>query len=99
MQQIQTAILDNNNLLLISFMQKWDQDDINLLSQCVFKLLPDFQLKEYIQGADREYFRFTFNGEYLVLQFESYSESCWIEPEDQIDSRALTLIHKLLGMS
>lgn len=99
MQQIKTSTLDNNNLLLISFMQDWEQDDINLLSECIFNRLPDHKIKEHIQGADREYFRFTFNGEYLVLQFESYSESCWIEPEDQIGSKSLTLIHKLLGMS
>lgn len=98
MQQLKTATLENNNLLLISFTQEWDQDDINLLSQCIFKHLAEHQIKEHIQGADREYFRFTFNGEYLVLQFESYSESCWIEPEDQIDSSSLILIDKLLGM-
>ncbi|WOH36133.1 DUF3630 family protein [Thalassotalea fonticola] len=97
MQQIQTAKLDNNNLLLISFTRGWDQDDINLLSQCIFKHLPEHQIKEHIQGADREYFRFTFNDEYLVLQFESYSESCWIEPEDQLNSQQLQKINSLLN--
>lgn len=97
MQKIKNTILENNNLLLISFMQEWDQDDIKLLSQCIFRHLPDHKLKEHIQGADREHFRFTFNEEYLVLQFESYSESCWIEPEDQLKSLQLPKINSLLN--
>ena len=97
MQQITTTTLENNNLLLIAFMQEWDQDDMNLLSKCIFNRLPAHKIKEHIQGADRECYRFTFNGEPLVLQFESYSESCWIEPEDQLQSQQLLKIALLLN--
>ncbi|WNC68378.1 DUF3630 family protein [Thalassotalea nanhaiensis] len=97
MQQIKTATLDNDNLLLIVFTKQWDLDDINFLSECVFKQLPDYQLKERVQGADREYFRFTYNNAYLILHFESYSESCWIEPEDQLENQQLMKISSLLN--
>lgn len=95
------ALEQQQRLLLITFDHEWDQDDIAQLSDIVLQQLnheaaQDLHVIEHVKGADREYFRIRFQQDYLILQFESYSNSCWIEPEDQLEIQTLNVIHQRL---
>lgn len=89
-------------LLLITFKDRWDQDNIASLSELLFQRLSNDSLQhlnivEHINGADRECIRFRYNNAYFILHFECYSNSCWVEPEDQIDTDMLRVIYQLLN--
>ena len=88
----------NDSLILITFVQLWDQDDIEQLAQMVLAKIANHQLLETVIGADRQYYRIRVNDEYLVLHFESYSNSCWLEAEDQLPVTCLTTINKELSL-
>lgn len=97
MQQLISSTLENNNLLLLKFSDFWDQEDIAHLASLFFSKLPQARQLEHIQGADREYYRFTFEGSYLILHFECYSNACWLEAEDQVQTDAIADIASQLG--
>ncbi|MDX2319534.1 DUF3630 family protein [Colwelliaceae bacterium BS250] len=96
MQQINKVDLENNNLLLITFKQMWDQDDISDLSELIFSQFDGARIIEAVTGADRQYYRFNYHNEYLILHFESYSNACWLEPEDQQSSEKIADIGRYL---
>lgn len=81
-----------NNQIIIVFIDEWFQDDIQLLSQSILSKVIEHQLKEQILGADRENIRFTWQSYEFLLNFEYYSQSCWIDahdPESQTNILAL----------
>ncbi|WP_070795854.1 DUF3630 family protein [Thalassotalea crassostreae] len=88
----------NESMLLITFTPYWDQDDIEKLAQTILSKIADHQLLETVIGADRQYYRLRLNEDYLVLHFESYSNSCWLEAEDQLPVTCLTTINKELSL-
>ncbi|KGJ98049.1 DUF3630 family protein [Thalassotalea sp. ND16A] len=92
MTNVSKCQLTDDALVLINFNFNWHQDDIRDLATNVFSLLPEHRIIEHIVGADREYYRFKFLSEYLILHFESYSNSCWLEAEDQLENPALAII-------
>lgn len=97
MHTFKSIKLENSQLLVINFSSNWDQDDISELSTIVFKQLNEVKTLEHVIGADREYFRFMYRQEYLILHFESYSNACWIESEDQLACSAIIDIGKQLN--
>lgn len=97
MVNINKCQLTDDALVLINFNTDWQQDDISDLAKIIFTLLPEHRVIEHIIGADREYYRFNYDNEYLVLHFESYSNSCWLEAEDQLENPALAIIAKQLS--
>ncbi|OUS30048.1 hypothetical protein A9Q98_05485 [Thalassotalea sp. 42_200_T64] len=97
MPSISQCQLTDDALVLINFSIDWQQDDIGDLAAVIFALLPEHRIIEHIVGADREYYRFTFLSEYLILHFESYSNSCWLEAEDQLENQALIILAKQLN--
>lgn len=96
MHKIENVTFDGQDLILISFTKEWDQDDIKELADLVFSKIAEQRIIEHIKGADREYTRFNFADDYLILHFESYSNACWIEAEDQLANKSLEKITALL---
>ncbi|TRX55074.1 DUF3630 family protein [Thalassomonas sp. M1454] len=96
MHLIDKARLDNEDLILISFKKAWDQDDIKELADLVFSKIKSHRIIEHVTGADREYIRFNYHDDYLILHFESYSNACWIEAEDQLPSKHLKQLSTVL---
>ncbi|XPF92995.1 DUF3630 family protein [Colwellia sp. RE-S-Sl-9] len=90
--KISSVELVNQASLQITFVESWYQEDIPLLTSLVLNFLKDHYLIETTQGADREYTRFKWQNDYFLLNFECYSESCWIENETTPNIPLLNLI-------
>ena len=85
-----------NNQIIIVFANEWFQDDIQLLSQSVLSKIAEYQIREHILGADREYFRFAWQSNEFLLNFEYYSQSCWIDAhEPESHPKILTLFKQI----
>ncbi|WP_077339755.1 DUF3630 family protein [Pseudocolwellia agarivorans] len=94
--KISSVELVNQTSLQITFVAGWYQEDIPLLTSLVLSLLKDHYLIETTQGADREYTRFKWQDDYFILNFECYSESCWIENETKTNTPLLNLIKQYI---
>ncbi|TKB45578.1 DUF3630 family protein [Thalassotalea mangrovi] len=95
----QAITLTEDNIILIRFNQEWQLDDIEHLIVLVMDKIAGAQVLEHVIGADREYLRFTCNGLYFLLQFESYSNSCWIEAEDEFSQPGISALYRQLYQS
>jgi len=83
------------NNLVVHFNDAWYQEDIDTLYVLIVASLTDFNSKEKILGADRESIRFTWRRDYqFLLNFDCYSQSCWIEG---IDEQSISQIRILLS--
>ena len=79
--------------LNVQFKNDWYQDNINQLIDLLFSPIKPVVIQEKIIGADRENIRFSWNGCYFVLNFEFYSQSCWIEGQDNVNTQQLNVLH------
>jgi hypothetical protein len=50
-------------------------------------------IQDKIIGADRENIRFSWKDCYFVLNFDYYSQSCWIEGQDSASTQELATLH------
>jgi len=81
--------LGASNITFI-FSDFWYQDDIECLSVQVFENMLEIRVLETIKGADRENIRFVWQEQYYFsLNFDCYSQSCWLEGDDEISSKQL----------
>lgn len=96
--QLASVSLINENSLQVSFTENWYQEDIKALTTLIFSYLKDHQVIESISGADREYCRFEWQHNYYVINFECYSESCWIENETTVNTVSLKSIKQCLDL-
>ncbi len=85
-----------DNQITITFNTEWFQEDIDIISQMILSKLPDKQLKEKIIGADRENLRFTCQAGEFILNFDYYSQSCWLSAHDEASTKIVPLVYKLL---
>lgn len=92
---IQSIYHDNEHITVI-FTQTWFQEDITLLSQSLLTQIPDHQIKEIIQGADRENIRFTWLQSEFILHFDYYSQSCWFSALDESSISAIPYLFNQL---
>ncbi|TYK66521.1 DUF3630 family protein [Colwellia echini] len=83
--------------LNILFAQNWYQEDITELSKLVFLPVEPVIIKEQNFGADREDIRFNWNENYFVLNFDFYSQSCWIEGQDSAATECLNLLYTAIN--
>lgn len=90
--QILSIDLVNQNSLQITFTEAWYQEDIPQLTSCILNYLSELHVIEKTSGADREYTRFEWQQDYFIINFECYSESCWIENETTPNIPLLSLI-------
>lgn len=100
MQQLIAKLTQNiqftleEQAILILFPNYFEQEDLTLLAEFVLKEA-DSNLLEQLTGADRLTVRFSYQSAYFVLQFEVYSQSCWIEAEDKQSEQQLEQLYKL----
>lgn len=83
-------------ILLLSFDRYWDQDDIKQLKNHIITSLKTAEIIEVITGADRENTRFIWNKLNFMLNFECYSQSCWIEAEPPVKLDLLLTLQRAL---
>lgn len=81
-QMIKSVKVIGDDALMIVFKQIWNQENISDLTYIFFKYLNDAIKQDCAVGADRESIRFTWQQEHFILNFECYSQSCWIEVEN-----------------
>jgi hypothetical protein len=74
----------------------WYQEDIPQLITNILVFLKGHDILESISGADRENCRFKWRTAYFIINFECYSQSCWIENETTSDIELLTLLKQSL---
>ncbi|WP_426359072.1 DUF3630 family protein [Pseudocolwellia sp. HL-MZ19] len=97
--KIASLTLINENSLQIIFHEIWYQEDVSQLTADVLSALKDHNILETISGADRENCRFEWQQEYFMMNFECYSQSCWIENETTPNLSLLTTIKQHLEVS
>lgn len=83
------SITQQEDHLNVIFEVEWYQDDIEALINLLLMPLNPFTIQEKIIGADRENIRFSWNNSYFVLNFDCYSQSCWIEGQDSASTKQL----------
>lgn len=79
--------------LNVQFKNDWYQEDINDLIDLLFLSIQPIVIQEKIIGADRENIRFSWHDCYFVLNFDYYSQSCWIEGQDSASTQELATLH------
>ncbi len=80
-----------DNCVEIYFEPVWYQEDIKSLQQVIFLSLDNVRIQEKISGADRENIRFVWQEQhYFILNFDCYSQSCWLEGQDEQSSDYLS---------
>lgn len=77
------------DFLTVQYAQEWFQEDIENLSTLIFSQLKSFEIQEKIVGADRENIRFSWQNHYFILNFDCYSQSCWLEGQDDVSTSYL----------
>ncbi len=80
--KIKTILIINQQISVI-FEQSWFQEDIETLSQLILVKLPKHIIKEVTFGADRENIRFQWQHAEFMMNFDYYSQSCWINAQDE----------------
>lgn len=84
-----------NDQITILFEQNWFQEDIVSLRRLLLDKVPDHILKEITLGADRENVRFQWLNTDFILNFDFYSQSCWISAHDEV---SITKIQPLFNL-
>ena len=79
--------------LTIQYAQEWFQEDIENLSTLIFSQIKSFEIQENIVGADRENIRFGWQNNYFILNFDCYSQSCWLEGQDEVSTSNLESLY------
>lgn len=79
--------------LNVAFKNNWYQDNITALIDLLFLPILPVIIQERIIGADRENIRFSWGDCYFVLNFDCYSQSCWVEGQDSASTQQLTTLH------
>jgi hypothetical protein len=82
-----------DDYLNVKFNNDWYQDNISQLIELLFPPINPIIIQEKIIGADRENIRFSWNDCYFVLNFEYYSQSCWIEGQNNNSLQPLMDLH------
>lgn len=81
---------NKGDFIQISFTKSWAQEDITQMVDHVLLSVSQIQIQEKNIGADREDVRFSWQGSYFILNFDCYSQSCWIEGQDSASTENLT---------
>ena len=83
--------------LSITFAKVWYQEDISRLVEHLLLPIIPINIQEKNIGADREDIRFSWDNHFFVLNFDFYSQSCWIEGQDYIESDYLEALYSALS--
>jgi len=85
------------NYLNIQFKNEWYQEDIATLIELLFLPIIPVAIQEEVIGADRESIRFSWHNSYFVLNFDYYSQSCWIAGQDGASIKRLSALHSAIS--
>jgi hypothetical protein len=85
-------------VLQIKFTLNWTMEDSAELTEKLL-LLTSTKVIERVQGADLHSIRLRYDNYELLLNFEEYSHSCWLECITEQDSKGLYAIQQLLSQS
>ncbi|MCW8832080.1 MAG: DUF3630 family protein [Colwellia sp.] len=83
--------------ITVLFDQNWFHEDTTWLHQLILDKIPDHQIMETILGADRENIRFRWQDAEFALNFEYYSQSCWICAQDEISTLKIQSLFQLIS--
>lgn len=88
----------HEDILFIEIDQYWFFEDIKTMTEYLFSLIDDIKTTEVMTGADRKSVRFMWRKAHCIIHFECYSQSCWIEAQENNNECLLlnleTTIHK-----
>ena len=98
MQQLANTQL-HEETLAVTFSKLWYQEDIQLLADILYQHLKPVDHIEKMAGADREVYRFKWQDVNLVLHFDFYSQSCWLEPETPLNIEILADLNEILSQN
>ncbi len=87
------SLTSQEDHLNVKFKSDWYQENISQLIDIIFLPIKPVVIQEKIIGADRENIRFSWHDCYFVLNFDYYSQSCWIEGQDGVNTQELTDLH------
>ena len=90
------SISCNNEHIDILFNENWYQEDIHFLKNLLLAKVTNHQLKESIVGADRESIRFQWLDAEFIINFDYYSQSCWLSPNDDASQNKIHSMFNLL---
>ena len=82
--------------ITVLFDQHWFQEDIINLQKLLLKNIPEHNIKEVIQGADRENIRFQWQDAEFILHFDYYSQSCWFSAQDEISTPKIQALFNII---
>ena len=80
---IKSVKLTDDHIVMIIWQSYWHQEDIDTLTSTLIKHVEGAKITENVVGADRINIRFCYKKGDFILNFENYSQSCWIEAEDE----------------
>ena len=89
-----------DDVIVIHWQNTWYQEDIEDLLSVIVTLSNDFEIVEKLIGADRESMRVTWQQQFhFTLHFDFYSQSCWIDGEDNHSCKNLPALLKDLSVN
>tara|TARA_B110000467_G_scaffold160960_1_gene181182 strand:+ start:173 stop:505 length:333 start_codon:yes stop_codon:yes gene_type:complete len=90
LKRVITSVKIESQYLGIFYEDIWYQEDIAAIQQSLLSMVKEAKVVEKIFGADRENIRFIWKNQYhFVLNFDCYSQSCWLEAEDDLSFKHL----------
>lgn len=95
-KQLISEIVQHVDHLALLFNNSWFQEDIESLTKLVFSSLLEVNIQEEIMGADRVNIRFSWLDHYFTLNFDCYSQSCWLEGQDNASTEYLAELYSRL---
>ncbi|MBL4764496.1 MAG: DUF3630 family protein [Colwellia sp.] len=85
-----------NNQITVLFEQHWFQEDITKLRQLLLSNVSSLCIKDIVIGADLENVRFQWLDTEFIINFDYYSQSCWIDTQDSYSIAKTHSLFKLL---
>ncbi|NQY87236.1 MAG: DUF3630 domain-containing protein [Colwellia sp.] len=85
-----------NNQITVLFEQHWFQEDITKLRQLLLSNVSSLCIKDIVIGADLENVRFQWLDTEFIINFDYYSQSCWIDTQDPLSIAITHSLFKLL---
>jgi hypothetical protein len=80
----------------IIFDSEWFQEDIKELQLLLLNRIPNHDVRETTVGADRENIRFRYLTAEFLLNFDYYSQSCWVSAQDELSKIHMKPLFDLL---
>ena len=76
---IKVSLINQRSTILFEPLRTWEEEDIAGMVTFFYSHCKQCLQRESILGADRVSERFEWKNEEYLLQFETYSQSVWIE--------------------